>query len=52
MQDARKQDDLPTYLGSWDPEDQVSKVSGEIVQPLDHRTKTFPLVLNHVKKER
>ena len=52
MQDARKQYDLPTYLGSWDPEDQVSKVSGEIIQPLDHWMKTFPHVLNHVKQQR
>jgi hypothetical protein len=55
MQDARKKDDLPTYLGSWDPEDQVPKVSGEIIQPVqptDHRMKTFPYVLNHVKQKK
>jgi hypothetical protein len=54
MQHARNQDDLPTYLGSWDPKDQVSKVSGEIIQPVqppDHRMKTFPPMLNHVKKK-
>jgi hypothetical protein len=52
---CKKEDDLPTYLGSWDPEDEVSKVSGEIVQPVqppDHQTKTFPPVLNHVKQQR
>jgi hypothetical protein len=55
MQYARKKDDLPTYLRSWDPEDQVSKVSSEIIQPMqppDHRTKKFPPVLNHVKQKK
>jgi hypothetical protein len=53
-QDARKKDDLPTYLWSWDPEDQVPKVYGEIiqlVQPPDDRTKAFTPMLNHVKQQ-
>jgi hypothetical protein len=52
---AGNQNDLPTYLGPWDPKDQVSKVSGEIVQPVqppDHRMKIFPPMLNHVKQQR
>jgi hypothetical protein len=52
MKYERNKDDLPTYLGSWDPEYQVSKVSGEIVQPVqppDHWIETFPHVLIHVK---
>ena len=52
---AGNKNDLPTYLGSWDPKDQVPKVSGEIVQPVqppDHWTKTFPPVINHVKQQR
>jgi len=52
MQYERNKYDLHTYLGSWDLEDQVSKVSGEIMQPPDHWTKMFPPVLNHVKQQR
>jgi hypothetical protein len=47
MQDERNQDDLPTYLGSWDPKDQVLKVLGKIVQPVqpfDHLIKVSPQV--------
>jgi hypothetical protein len=49
------ENDLPTYLRPWDPKYQVSKVLGEIVQPVqppDHQTKIFPPVLNHVKQQR
>jgi hypothetical protein len=45
---ARKQDDLPTYLGPEAHGDQMLWMSGEIVQPVqpvDHLIKVSPLCL-------
>jgi hypothetical protein len=55
MQMQGNQDDLPTYLGPWGPEDQVIVMSGEViqpVQPIDHLIKVSPPVLDYVKQQR
>ena len=52
---ARKQDDLPTYLGLEAHGDQMLWMSGEIVQPvqpLDHLIKVSPPVLNYIIQQR